>query len=564
MENRLWNLCQVSLAMTTGSFCLWMGATIAADIPSPEMILAPEVTPTPAPVVQNPDPQPASPSVSELSRPTALDQVTSVSQLSDVQPTDWAFQALQNLVERYGCIAGYPDGTFRGNRALTRYEFAAGLNACLDAITQLLGTDGGVTQEDLATLNRLLDEFSAELATLRGRIDVLEARTAELEANQFSTTTILDGEVIFAASDVIGEGGSSVPHFGHRTRLNFETSFTGRDLLRTRLQTGNLNAFSLNSTPAPEGDLFFAADAYGESSENAIEVDALLYSFPLGERLEVTVVANAGASDDFASTVNPFLDGDGAYGALSRFATRHPIYYLINGAGVGARYALSDSLELNLGYMAADASSPNPGAGFFNGAYGAMAQLLIKPSERFNVGLTYLHSYNNETGTGSNRSNLRTVLANDAGLDLPISSNAFGLEASWQVSPKFIVGGWVGYINQTVLSTLGGQIDRGDMDIWNASLSLAFPDLGSPGSIGAIIVGVEPMVRDSSVTAAVPGLPDVFGEDKDTSLHIEALYQYAIGDNIFITPGVVWLTAPDHNDDNEDVVIGTIRTTFSF
>ncbi|MBP0001918.1 MAG: S-layer homology domain-containing protein, partial [Cyanobacteria bacterium SID2] len=44
-----------------------------------------------------------------------LDQVTSVSQFSDVQPTDWAFQALQSLVERYGCIAGYPDGTYRGN-----------------------------------------------------------------------------------------------------------------------------------------------------------------------------------------------------------------------------------------------------------------------------------------------------------------------------------------------------------------------------------------------------------------------------------------------------------------
>lgn len=61
----------------------------------------------------------------------AMAQVTSVSQLSDVQPTDWAFQALQSLVERYGVIAGYPDSTFRGNRALTRYEFAAGLNAPL-------------------------------------------------------------------------------------------------------------------------------------------------------------------------------------------------------------------------------------------------------------------------------------------------------------------------------------------------------------------------------------------------------------------------------------------------
>src|SRR4028118_208006 len=63
-------------------------------------------------------------------------QVTSVSQLSDVRPTDWAFGALQSLVERYGCIAGYRDGTFRGNRAMTRYEFAAGLNACLAQINK--------------------------------------------------------------------------------------------------------------------------------------------------------------------------------------------------------------------------------------------------------------------------------------------------------------------------------------------------------------------------------------------------------------------------------------------
>ena len=63
---------------------------------------------------------------------TITQNVTSVSQLSDVRPTDWAFPALQSLVERYGCIAGYPDRTFRGNQATSRYEFAAGLNACLD------------------------------------------------------------------------------------------------------------------------------------------------------------------------------------------------------------------------------------------------------------------------------------------------------------------------------------------------------------------------------------------------------------------------------------------------
>ncbi|MFN9207284.1 MAG: iron uptake porin, partial [Pseudanabaena sp.] len=110
----------------------------------------------------------------ELNRPKELAQnVTSVSQLSDVKPTDWAFTALQSLVERYGCIAGYPDRTLRGKQATSRYEFAAGLNACLDKINELIsaGLADKVSKQDLATLQKLQEEFAAELATLRGRVD---------------------------------------------------------------------------------------------------------------------------------------------------------------------------------------------------------------------------------------------------------------------------------------------------------------------------------------------------------------------------------------------------------
>ncbi|MEG3934368.1 iron uptake porin [Microcoleus sp. T3_B1] len=130
-------------------------------------------------------------------------QVNSVSQLSDVKPTDWAFQALQSLVERYGCIVGYPDGTYRGNRALTRYEFAAGLNSCLDRVSELIaaGTTNQITGEDLAIVQKLQEEFATELSVLRGRVDALDARTAELEANQFSTTTKLNAEIIVVVTD---------------------------------------------------------------------------------------------------------------------------------------------------------------------------------------------------------------------------------------------------------------------------------------------------------------------------------------------------------------------------
>ena len=116
----------------------------------------------------------------------SADQVTSINQFSDVRPTDWAFQALSNLIERYGCVAGYPDGTYRGAKAMTRYEAAALLNACLDRISE-------VTDE----LKRLMKEFEKELAVLRGRVDGLEAKVGELEANQFSTTTKLKGIATF-------------------------------------------------------------------------------------------------------------------------------------------------------------------------------------------------------------------------------------------------------------------------------------------------------------------------------------------------------------------------------
>jgi len=305
----------------------------------------------------------ASPLDLELEPEDGLEQVTSVSQLSDIQPTDWAFQALQSLVERYGCIAGYPDGTYRGNRAMTRYEFAAGLNACLDRITELIAASTAdlVTREDLALLQRLQEEFAAELAALRGRVDVLEARTAE------------DAETVL----------------GYRIRLELSTSFTGEDLLCTRLQTGNFTSFSNSITPSARGDLFFAAGPFGEGGGGEFELDAFKYEFPLGEKTVVALVANAGAADDFAPTINPFLDGDGGSGSVSTFGTRPSIYYLVDGAGIGFTHEFSDSLTFSLGYKAADAANPSQGGGLFNGPFAGLAQLTITPSDRFQMGLTY-------------------------------------------------------------------------------------------------------------------------------------------------------------------------------
>ena len=140
-----------------------------------------------ASALESPFPQPGSSAEGE---PT-LSQ-TSVEQLSDVAPTDWAYQALRNLVEQYGCLEGYPDGTFRGNRPLTRFEFAAGLSACMNTIAALTPT-GPTAENDLEALRRLQEEFATELELLAAQVTDLEAQTAELQANAFSTTTKLRG-----------------------------------------------------------------------------------------------------------------------------------------------------------------------------------------------------------------------------------------------------------------------------------------------------------------------------------------------------------------------------------
>ncbi|MGA1262509.1 MAG: iron uptake porin, partial [Prochlorothrix sp.] len=233
-----------------------------------------------------------------------MGQLRSVNQLSDVRPTDWAYQAVRSLVERYNCVAGYPDGTFRGSRAMTRYEAAALVNACMDTVNDLIAaaTADLVTKEDLAVLQRLQEEFQAELATLRGRVDSLEARTAELEANQFSTTTKLNGAAIFSLNDAFGDAADGNTVFGGRVRLNLETSFTGEDRLLTRLEAENIkNSSYFNTGKLEYGGSTGSVDG-GAGSEVSVVLDAFFYQFPVGEKAEITVGPIGVGANNFVPT----------------------------------------------------------------------------------------------------------------------------------------------------------------------------------------------------------------------------------------------------------------------
>jgi hypothetical protein len=494
-------------------------------------------------------PNPAPKNAIALSETAEMEQVTSVSQLSDVQPTDWAFQALQSLVERYGCIAGYPDGTFRGNRALTRYEFAAGLNACLDQVNRLIAnaTSNLVTKEDLAKMQKLQEEFAAELATLRGRVDALEARTTELEANQFSTTTKLHGEATFGLSDTFGDGAvggdKTNANLGYFVRLNLDTSFTGKDLLKTRLQTRNMARYD-RTTGTPMTRTGFDGD---EGSQ--FTLDKLSYQFPLDHKTTVEIGAKGLVPGDGHPYLNPYLGGYND-GAISRFGALNPTIYNTPGeSGIAINHRFADQLNLSLSYLASNAAVPSKGNGLFNSSYGAIAQLTYSPSSQFDVALSYARSYSSRnnvdlsSGTGSNNANQPFGQAATRG-------NHYGIEASWRVSPRFALASWVGYVDAKQLS--GGDAKAG---IWNGAIEFAFPDLFKKGNLGGIIVGVPPKVTSNDIKDH---------RDNATSLHIEALYRIQLSDFISVTPGVYVITNTDHNKNNDATWVGVLRTSFTF
>lgn len=579
MSNILWKSLVVSPAIL-GAALLVSSTAMAATKTTKEVLsiktsAATEVSPQPAILGTESEETQVLAQINRSSRENNTSpQVTSVSQLSDVQPTDWAFQALQSLVERYGCIAGYPNGTYRGNRALSRYEFAAGLNSCLDRVNELIATATAdmVTKQDLAKLQRLQEEFSAELATLRGRVDSLEARTAELEANQFSTTTKLKGEAIFAFTDTFGNetGKANRAVFQDRVRLGLETSFTGRDILTTRLAAGNATGFDLRDTantpisgsknavinPGSNG-MGRQTFEVGSTNNNSVKIDKLTYEAPIGPA-RVYLAASGGQHSDYAAVNNPYFfdKTDGGKGALSTFASESPIYRIGGGSGIALNVPFGkagDSFlkpsSLTLGYLASNANDPSPSNGLFDGNYAALGQLNFNVGNRLALAATYVHGYQKANSSlfdsglggsavvGTSQANTPTVIG-------PSSSNSYGISAAIKPSQKLSLSGFVSYHD---VIPEGPGVSR---EAWSYGAGLALPDFGKKGNVLGIFGGAQPYSLNTGVS--------------QTPYQVEGFYKYQVSDNVSVTPGVIWLTSAGQAANSNDAFIGTLRTTFSF
>ena len=480
----------------------------------------------------------------------SLDQVTSVTQFSDVYPTDWAYQALANLVETYGCVAGYPNGSFRGNRAITRYEAAALLNACLDRITE-------VTDE----LRRLLKEFETELAILKGRVDGLEARVGELEATQFSTTTKLKGQAtwVFGASRFKGSssrlrsesnGSYGGTTFNYDLQLGLATSFTGKDQLTTVLRGGNFDGDgNVFGSGGPSG-LATLETAFQEGDRpNLVAIDKLFYSFPLGDEITITTGPIVGQEDMLAIwpsvyPSDPILDVltvNGAPGAYNKN----------KGAGVGISWAAESGARASANYVAANGASSDTGSGGFatDEAGGTGTLQLGWEGDNWGVAALYSKVQNGQDLIVYATPFVRNRLSNRG------VTHAYALGGFWQP----LASGWLPSLS------LGWGINQSDTQrkgqvrtsqSWRAGLQ--WNDVLVAGNNAGMAVG-QPVFATDLRGGDTPA---------DGQFIWEWWYQFQVTDNISITPALFYLSRP-MGELTPDVSTfqqlgGLIKTTFVF
>ena len=513
------------------------------------------------------------------------DQVTSVSQFSDVQPSDWAYQALSNLIERYGCVAGYPNGTFRGGQAMTRYEAAALLNACLDRITE-------VTDE----LKRLMKEFERELAITRGRVDALEAKVGELEATQFSTTTKLRGYTrfviggnSFTGTNVATSNNATkyttaynktnygATTFNYDARLVLDTSFTGKDLLRTMLRGGNFQDSAYNY-----GSLKLDAAFQEQGGPNNVGINRLFYVFPVGKDLKVNIGARVRIDDPAMLGIGiPSAYKEDLFDFFSRAGA--PMVYNKTGFGPGFGASYSNVLgfkgiSLSSNYVTSDGNIGNPNVGgiMTNGtnsvsvtqlAYSGKNAPFIGGNYAIALGYTYAQNA---------KPNRATPYGFDQGLIG--ASNSFGASGYWipkkiGAIPAVSVGwGTSSFEDSAYKGVL--QQNRYRTDMWaktqSWTVSFNWTDVFAKGNGAGMAVGQVPFVTNTGY-GAVPGPKTPL----DSNYMWEWWYKFQVTDNIAIKPALYYLTNFDgqygklntatgaYNAKN-NVFGGLVMTTFRF
>jgi hypothetical protein len=573
-----------------------------------------------SPVLAAPDTSVAAMSGTNASSDVAKDvaQVSSVSELTDIDPNSWAFQSLKSLVERYGCIEGYPSKKYLGNRPLSRYEFAAGLNACLDKIGEQIAaaTEPLVTKEDLAPLQRLQERFKEELSIMRGEIDGLEAKTKELEAKQFSTTTKLDGETIFAlagasaggnvnTNNAVGGpsiGGSSQNViFGGRTRLNLRAKNLGveGDELRVRLTAATDGGSFFGTGAAPNdvrvGRLDYLGSGAGggtnvTNGNSRVSFDKVYYEFPL-------------FSKDFKVRIGPRNENKDTLGLQpntrddqTQFSLRgfhRNIGLALVGApvpSVSAIWKLSDQWSLRSIYSAlAGGDSNGFGSGGVTGPSQAAIELGYKPEKTLDIGIGYYRTVCNATSAlnaEAPSSQNQIFCAADSGGSTfypfqgalggaggpprigNVQHDTFNIHADWEFSPDISLFGRYSFGNASISDGIAPGVVGGNLNYSEWLAGLAFNNtFGRKGdSLGIAVLQPANITSNSAVAGTFPPgtFPGASSVPTATELDYGFYYRYTLTKNFTVGPEVYIITNPGSIAGNPTVTQAIFRALYKF
>jgi Carbohydrate-selective porin, OprB family len=482
-----------------------------------------------------------------------------------------ALSILQNFKSRYECSKTQVDS---GSSAT---EVNRAISECLEAMeAKLANAPNSVSQEDLAHLKFLALAFRSEAEKLGDRTTKVENQLAQKPQDSFSTTTKLTGEAIVAVSDVFGGSsttGSTNTILSNRVRLVFRTTFTGKDLLLTRLQARN--SVSFNSAAGTNTVRL----GFEGSEDNAEYLHLLQYQFPVGSNTKVIASAVGNEPDSYLRNFNTLLAPAGT-GSISRFGRYNTIYRLAGeGAGVTVDHKFSPQLGVALGYgvprvpgtttLESIASNPsNPvgttGGGLFNGANLVFSQVNYSPNQNLDLGLIYARTYH-PSGQGISGNN-GSANANNPFRGAPTSAHHFSLLASTKLGSSTVLSGWAGLTDANRETAAGGNAT-----IWNAAVTLAFNDVGGQGNTLGFVVGIPPTVSSNSVTGITANVPIGITADptanrinRNVTYHLESFYKYKVSDNLSITPGAVLILNPEGNSASPALFLGTVRTTFVF
>ena len=213
---------------------------------------------------------------------------------ADVTPQDWAYQAVAQLASQ-GVVNGYPDGTFKGQNNITRYEMA-------QMVAKALVRQDRVDAEQNAIINRLANEFSAELNNLGVRVSTLENKVGNFK---------FTGD---ARLRYTGKNDARDSKFDYRGRVKFEA--TVNDNTKAVVRLAGSKEFGAEGAPKAELDRVYVQHNFGKYATVAAGRQDLIVGNGLAfDGAFEGVVATAGKDKLNASVAYGYLQS-GTYGKL--------------------------------------------------------------------------------------------------------------------------------------------------------------------------------------------------------------------------------------------------------